>query len=164
MVTLLTGKIRGIQWLPPICHPVTILDNEEACLFPRPLYLFLSPLSFPEIPQTGSRNNMFAKSVELKMGSFKGWHCWLGLMPFTSIPLATVADGGADMFHLLSICLRTMCFFLRRLPLLQWASEYLNLNWSWDQFPLSKHNFEFIFFIIATFFPMVFSLWSFLNL
>lgn len=38
-----------------------------------------------------------AHSVELKVGSIKGWHCPLDLMPFTSISLATLANGGVDL-------------------------------------------------------------------
>lgn len=114
MLTLATGKIRGIQWLSPIFHPVAALDTEEACSFLRPPYLPSNHFLFSESPQIG-RNGHGSYGCGSQGRLLQRWP-----NAFTSIPLSTVAEGKASMFHLcpswtISPRVWEVCFFLRTL-------------------------------------------------
>lgn len=96
MVSLLTGKTRGIQWSPPIfiqwLHWTlrSLVHNwGHSVLFPT----IFSSLVFSKTVEMTT----VAKLVELKAGSFE---VGTANLQFTSNPPATVANGGANFFHL----------------------------------------------------------------
>lgn len=136
MVTLLTGKIRGIQWLPPSFIQWLHLTL-RSLIHNRGYSVHFSPIFSPLILSKTVEMTMVAKRVELKVGCFEAGTANLveGHSP-ASLLLLWLMEG---LMFSISVLLgpfgqdpEKFVFLLKNLPNFQWTPEDSNLNYAWE--------------------------------